>query len=285
LNFHFLAFHYSKTNNMKKLILLVIINLNFTVYSSPSWGKTGHRTIGEIASHFLPKKTLKQINKLLDNTSIAAVSVYADDIKSDEKYNQYSPWHYVNFIGNKKYKEDAINPEGDIVQGIKTCILNIRSKTTTKDEKAFALKMLIHFMGDLHMPLHAGNTEDKGGNTINVKWFGQNSNLHRVWDSDMIDDYQMSYSELSDNNISLSDTQIEEIQKGTLLDWTYESRQLALTVYEGAKPDEKLGYKYMYNNFPIVEKQLQKGGVRLAIVLNELFKSKSKWLDAFLSNV
>lgn len=270
---------------MKKLILLLIISINFNVFSSPNWGKTGHRTVGEIASNYLQKSTFKKINKLLDNASIAAVSVYADDIRSDEKYDQYASWHYVNFIGNKKYKEDAINPEGDILQGIKSCILNIRSETTTKEEKAFALKMLIHFVGDLHMPLHAGNTADKGGNSINVKWFGQNSNLHRVWDSDMIDDYQMSYSELSKNNVALSDDQIKEIEKGTLLDWVNETRALALSVYEGVQPDEKLGYKYMYHNFPIVQKQLQKGGVRLAMVLNEVFKPKSEWIDAFLSNV
>ena len=270
---------------MKKLILLVIISLNFTVYSSPNWGKTGHRTVGEIAHNYLPKKTLKKINKLLDNTSIAAVSVFGDDIKSDKKYDKYGTWHYVNLNGNKKYKEEAIEPEGDILQGIKSCILNIRSETTTKEEKAFALKMLIHLMGDLHMPLHVGNVSDKGGNTIKVKWFGENSNLHRVWDSDMIDDYQMSYTELADNNLILSETRIKEIEKGTLLDWISESRQLALSVYDGVQQDEKLGYKYSYENFPTLQKQLQKGGVRLALVLNEVFKSKSKWLDTFLANV
>ncbi|MEO8254620.1 MAG: S1/P1 nuclease [Flavobacterium sp.] len=270
---------------MKKIILLLIISIHFNTYSSPNWGKTGHRAIGEIASNFLQKKTAKKINELLDNASMAAVSVYADDIRSDEKFNQYASWHYVNFIGNKKYKEDAINPEGDVLQGIKSCILNIRSETTTKEEKAFALKMLIHFVGDLHMPLHAGNTDDKGGNTINVKWFGQNSNLHRVWDSDMIDDYQMSYSELSKNNIALSDDQIKEIEKGTLLDWVNQTRQLALSVYDGVQPNEKLGYKYMYQNFPIVQNQLQKAGVRLAMILNEVFKPKSEWIDTFLANV
>lgn len=140
-------------------------------------------------------------------------------------------------------------------------------------------------MGDLHMPLHVGNVSDKGGNTIKVKWFGENSNLHRVWDSDMIDDYQMSYTELADNNLVLSETRIKEIEKGTLLDWISESRQLALSVYDGVQQDEKLGYKYSYENFPTLQKQLQKGGIRLALVLNEVFKSKSKWLDAFLANV
>ena len=270
---------------MKKLMLAVVICIGFTSYSKPNWGKTGHRTIGEIATKNLEKRSLKKINRLLDYESVAAASVYADDIKSDAKYNQYGPWHYVNFSGGKLYKEDPINPDGDILQGIKTCILTIRSKEASKEEKAFSLKMLIHFLGDLHMPLHAGNQSDKGGNDIKVKWFGTDSNLHRVWDSDMIDDYQMSYTELANNNNSLSKGQIEELKKGTLLDWVKESRQLALVIYSETNQDDKLGYKYMYQNFPIVQRQLQKGGVRLSVVLNEVFKSKSSWLDTFLSNL
>lgn len=270
---------------MKKLILVVVICFGFTSYSKPDWGKTGHRTIGEIASKHLEKRTVREINSLLNYESIAAVSVYADDIKSDPKYNLYGSWHYVNFSGTKNYKEDPINPNGDILQGIKTCILKIRSKETSKEEKSFSLKMLIHFLGDLHMPLHAGNQSDKGGNDIKVKWFGSDSNLHRLWDSDMIDDYQMSYTELAMNSNATNEDQIKEYEKGTLLDWTKESRQLALTIYSEVVPEEKLGYKYMYHNFPLVKDQLQKGGVRLACVLNQVFKSKSDWLDDFLSNI
>ncbi|MCW2119145.1 S1/P1 nuclease [Flavobacterium sp. 7A] len=271
---------------MKKLIVALVISVSFASYAAPNWGKTGHRTVGEIAAKHLRKKTTRKINDLLNNESVASVAVYADDIKSDSQYNKYYSWHYVNFEGNKKYKDDPINPEGDVIQGIKTCVVKIRSKETSKDEKAFFLKMLIHFVGDLHMPLHAGNSSDKGGNDVKVKWFGADSNLHRVWDSDMIDDYQMSYTELATNNdIMITKDEVAVFEKGTLLDWVVESRKLALTLYSQTHQDDKLGYKYMYQNFPVAQKQLEKGGVRLALILNEVFKCKSKWLNTFLADL
>jgi len=64
--------------------------------------------------------------------------------------------------------------------------------------------MLVHFMGDLHQPMHIGRKEDKGGNSIQVEWFGRGTNLHSVWDSKMIDDWEMSYIELADNADDLS---------------------------------------------------------------------------------
>lgn len=116
-----------------------------------------------------------------------------------------------------------------------------------------------------------GRGEDKGGNDIQVRWFKDGTNLHRVWDSNMIDYYGMSYTELAINNLLLSDTQKKEIEKGDFLDWVYESQSLAQKVYDSANVGEKLGYKYMYNYFPVVRQQLKKGGVRLAKVLNEIF--------------
>ncbi|MCG9792161.1 S1/P1 nuclease [Flavobacterium algicola] len=271
---------------MKNLILALTVSVGFASFAAPNWGKTGHRTVGEIAAKHLKSSTSKKISALLNNESMAVAAVFADDIKSDSQFNKFGSWHYVNFDGEKKYKEDPINPEGDVLQGIKASIEKIRSDETSNDEKKFYLKLLIHFVGDLHMPLHAGNLADKGGNDVKVKWFGGDSNLHRVWDSDMIDDYQMSYTELATNNDEMvTKAQIEEFEKGTLLEWVVESRQLALKLYSETHQDEKLGYKYMYQNFPIAQNQLEKGGVRLALILNEVFKNKSKWLDGFLADL
>lgn len=269
---------------MKKIFLFVAL-ISVHIYAENDWGKTGHRTVGEIAKEHISKKTSKKIAALLDGESLAFVSIYADEIKSDKKFKHYGPWHYVNLVGNKKYKEDSINLKGDVLQAIKSCILKIRTKETPKQEKAFYLRMLVHFVGDLHMPLHVGNKEDYGGNKVKVKWFGEKSNLHRVWDSDMIESYNMSYTELAKNQQKLSKKQIKELKKGTLLTWTQESRKLALEVYKTAKEDDYLSYKYMYHNFPIARTQLQKGGVRLAKILDEMFKKKSSWLDSFLAGV
>ncbi|NIJ43799.1 hypothetical protein FHR24_000238 [Wenyingzhuangia heitensis] len=264
---------------------ILILCTSISLFANNDWGKTGHRTVGEIAAKHISKNTEKQVNKLLQGESLAMVSIYADEIRSNPEYNSFAPWHYVSFNGDKKYKEEPVNPKGDILQGIKTCILKIRDKNTSTKDKAFYLKMLVHFVGDLHMPLHAGNKHDKGGNDIKLKWFGNHTNLHRLWDTDMIESYKMSYSELASNLDIVPAKENQKITKGTLTDWAHETRAIALKVYESTEEDKNESYVYMYHNFPIVKQQLQKGGVRLAMVLDEVFKKESAWLISFLKNI
>ncbi len=255
-----------------KLLLAALLLSIYGFSANDDWGKTGHRATGQIADTYLTKKAKRAVNRLLKGHSLAFVSTYADDIKSDDRYREYSPWHYVNFSFDKKYEEETPSEYGDLVQGIHKCLKVLKDKEASNEEKEFYLKMLVHFIGDLHQPLHVGRGEDKGGNDIQVRWFKEGSNLHRVWDSDMIDYYGMSYTELSSNAAPLSKTQIETIKNGNVLDWVHESQALAKKVYASANAGEKLGYKYMYNYFPMVRTQLQKGGIRLATILNEIFR-------------
>jgi len=258
--------------NIRTTTVLVVFLISFTAFSANyDWGKTGHRATGEIAETHLTKKAKRAVSSILNGESLALVSTYADEIKSDKKYKGFSPWHYVNFSFDKKYGEEAPSEYGDLIQGIEKCISVLKDEKSSDLDKTFHLKMLVHFLGDLHQPLHTGRGEDKGGNDIQVQWFRDGSNLHRVWDSDMIDYYGMSYSELSINRAELSRSEIENIETGTIVDWVHESQQLAKKVYDSANVGEKLGYKYMYDYFPIVRSQLQKGGVRLAKILNEIF--------------
>lgn len=172
---------------------------------------------------------------------------------------------------DETYEEAKKNPDGDLVTGINKCIAILKDDISTADEKAFYLKLLVHFMGDLHQPMHIGKKEDKGGNMFQVQWFGKGSNLHKVWDENMIDSYKMSYSDLADNAENLSKKQIEVIEKGSIIDWVNEVHRITVKVYKSAKTGENLRYKYSYNNFDIVRTQLQKGGIRLAKVLNDIF--------------
>ena len=258
--------------NTHYILFLFFLNISLHGFSmNEDWGKTGHRATGEIAESYLTKKTKKNISKILKGQGLAFVSIYADEIKSDDKYREYNPWHYVNFLFDKKYGEDIPNEKGDLVQGIQKCIDILKNETSSAEDKEFYLKLLIHFIGDLHQPLHVGRRQDKGGNDIQVRWFNNGTNLHRVWDSDMIDNYSMSYTELAKNANKLSSSQVAVIEKGNVLDWIYESQNLAKKVYASANTGEKLGYKYMYKFFPIVRSQLQKGGIRLAKILNDIF--------------
>ncbi len=227
--------------------------------------------VGKIASQYLKSSTKRKIKKLLNNQSLDFVSTYGDEIKSDKRYNKLYTWHYINIPLESDYETSEKNPNGDLVTGINHCLEVIKNDASSDDDKAFYLKLLIHFMGDLHQPMHVGLAEDKGGNDFKVQWFYKDSNLHAVWDGDMIDSYGMSYSELANNANALNKNQVKAIQKGTLVDWVNDTHQLTRNVYANVKPNENLRYNYNYDNFENLRTQLQKAGIRLAKVLNELF--------------
>ena len=131
--------------------------------------------------------------------------------------------------------------------------------------------MLVHFIGDLHQPFHIGRREDKGGNAIQVQWFGRGTNLHRVWDENMIESWDMSYVELASNAKDLSKAQIKAIEKGSVIEWVDEVHELTNKLYNSVKVGENLRYRYSYEHFGTVRTQLQKGGIRLAKLLNDIF--------------
>lgn len=258
---------------MKNIFLLLLFLIaQITVANDLVWSKTGHRVTGEIAEQHLTRKAKKAITKLLNGQSLAEVSTFGDEIKADRKFREFSPWHYVNFPLDKSYSDVEPSPDGDLVAGIQKCIAMVKDKKSSLADKQFYLKFLVHLIGDLHQPLHVGRKEDKGGNDIQVQWFGTGSNLHRVWDSNMIDDYGMGYMELAANLPKLSKEELKSIQQGDVYAWVEESQELVKKVYGSADVGEKIGYRYSYDWWSTVEQQLQKGGIRLAVVLNDIFK-------------
>lgn len=256
--------------NISLLSLLLILPL-FINALDDVWGNTGHRVVGAIADDYLKCKTKKAIEKILDYQSLALVSTFGDEIKSDKRYNDFYTWHYINMPLDVTYENSTKNPDGDLVSGIEFCKSVIQDENSSLEDKAFYLKLLIHLIGDLHQPLHIGLEEDRGGNDVKVKWHHEDSNLHRVWDSDMIERYGMSYSELAQNAKALTKKEVKALQQGSIIDWVNETHQLTKKVYADIEPESKLGYPYSYKHFDTVRDQLQVAGIRLAKVLNDLF--------------
>ena len=256
---------------MRKIVFFLFLITTLSNANDEEWSKTGHRTVGEVAQHHLSKKTKKALKKLLDGESLAYVSTFADDIKADRAYKEFSAWHYVNIPTGKDYADIEHNKQGDLIVGINKCIEIIKDENSKKEDKVFYLKMLVHLIGDLHQPMHVGRYEDKGGNDIQLQWFNEGTNLHRLWDSNMINSYGMSYTELASNLPQLSKEQVQFIQQGNIYDWVEESQEIADKLYDSVEAGEKLYYRYSYDWWGTVENQLQKGGLRLAKVLNELF--------------
>ena len=253
------------------LILITCLSISFQAFSHNDWGKTGHRTIAEIASQYLSAKARANINLILHGQSMAMASTFADEIKSDKNFDEFKAWHYANVPFEETYLKSEKNIDGDIVIGIQYCINILEDSASEDDDKTFYLKMLIHLIGDLHQPLHFGLKEDLGANRFYVDWFGEHSNFHRVWDSEMIDSYGMSYSEMSKNKTVLSPLELQQYAYGNLMDWVEDTRKLTKEVYKSANQRDNLGYRYMYDWYDTLNLQMHKAGIRLAKVLNDIF--------------
>lgn len=256
---------------MRTLLPLLLL-LPMLAFGNALWGKKGHRVTGHLAEKHLSGKAKRAIKKLLDGHSLAYVSTYADEIKAERKYSAYNPWHYVNYPLGATYADAEKSKYGDVVAAIDRCIAVLVDKQSSRADKIFNLKLLVHFVGDLHQPLHAGIAADKGGNDIQVRWFNEGSNLHRVWDTNMLESYGMSAVELAQElDRSTTKQQRKQMQKGTVAFWADESHTLAAEVYGSAKVGQKLSYGYGYKYNAVMFDCLKKGGYRLARVLNEVF--------------
>ena len=236
------------------------------------WGKTGHRVVSKLAQQYLTTKAQKEIDILLDGASLVSISTYGDEIKSNPKYKALRPWHYINLPLDESYANAKKNPKGDVVMAIKKCIAKVKDQNEPKNKRAFYLKLLVHFIGDLHQPMHVGRKEDRGGNSIRLQWFGKTSNLHRLWDSHLIDSHGMNATQLLGDLEELSPKLIKEIQNQSLEQWVNESQALAKIIYENTPSNSKLGEEYQSRYLSLLKIQLQRGGLRLAAQLNEIFK-------------
>lgn len=250
-------------------ILLLFSPLNLH-NDSRVWGKNGHRVVGDIAADYLSAKAQKEIKRILGHESMAIAGTWMDEIRSDPAYNYTHDWHWVTIPDGITYEQTEKNPNGDLIDAILTIIEDLSEGDLTAKDEEEKLKMLIHLVGDIHQPLHVGTGEDRGGNLIDVEWFYEPSNLHRVWDSEMIDDSKLSYTELSASINHPTKDQIKRWQNSGVMDWAYEAVELRDQVYD-LPDDMQLGYRYQYENFDTVEKQLLKGGIRLAGVLNDIY--------------
>lgn len=255
---------------MKVKFLSILFIIVFCSSQSFAWGKIGHRVVGEIASVYISKKAKKHLDKILSGHSMAEVSNWMDDIKSDEHYDYATTWHWVTIPDGQTYETSEINPKGDIITTINRLILELKDGGLTFEEEAQHLKMLIHLVGDIHQPLHIGNGNDLGGNKVEVKWFWNKSNLHRVWDSEMIDSKQYSYTELTKLVNKINKDELKAYQNDPISDWYKEAMGLREQVYNFPEGGS-LGYEYSYQNWDTVKLQLLKGGIRLAKIINEIY--------------
>jgi hypothetical protein len=262
-----------KTNRRCRAIFFKIAGVVFflTLCTSLSfaWGPTGHRVTGWIAEQHISKKVKKELIRVLGDQSLAMASTWMDEIRSDSLYDYTSDWHWVTIPDGATYQQVEKNKNGDLMEAIERLTTALKSKSLSPNQEREYLKMLIHLIGDLHQPLHVGGGNDRGGNDVIVTWFRGRSNLHRIWDSEMIDDTKLSYTELAASLEKPDAATILSWQKSDIHTWAKESMGYREQVYHYGKGN--LGYKYAYENFHIVRYRLLQAGIRLAGVLNDIY--------------
>lgn len=248
----------------------------FLPFCSLAWGVLGHRIVGEIADSYLTAKAKAEIKKILGNESIAMSSNWADFIKSDTSYRYLNPWHYINL--NKGMTEEQLHQylhtdtTTDVYTKMSFLIAELKKKKLPLQKKQMYLRLLIHFVGDVHQPMHTARKEDQGGNRIKVSWFNTPTNLHAVWDESLVNFQQLSYTEYAKAINFTTLKQRKAWQKQPMSDWVIESYKIAETLYPEIKEEnQRLSYEYNFKHIATVNAQLLKGGVRLAGILNEIF--------------
>ena len=244
-----------------------------------AWGKTGHRVVGAVAEPYPSAAARAGVKRTLGVESIAEASNWPDLMRSDwaEFWQKTSsPWHYVTVPPGRTYAESDAPPEGDAVTALERFSVTVRDPRASLADRQLALRFIIHIVGDLHQPLHAGNGSDKGGNDVRVTFMGRSTNLHSLWDSGLVDDEQLSYSEMA---AWLGDRiRPEDARSWSTADpkvWIAENTALRDRIYP-KDGDTSLGYRYVYEHQRAMEDRLTRGGVRLATYLNALFAVNSK---------
>ncbi|TNE65997.1 MAG: S1/P1 Nuclease [Alphaproteobacteria bacterium] len=241
-----------------------------------AYGPTGHRVIAELASNHLSAEAAAGVKEILGDEFMAEAANWPDEMRSDpdDYWRKTSQtYHYVNLPDGATYEGTEKNPAGDALTALEAFTKTLKDKSAPKEDRALALRFIIHIVGDLHQPLHAGRAEDRGGNRIEVVWFEQMSNLHKVWDEDLIDYKGLSFSEWTRFlDAKIKPEQVAEWQNSQPLDWLHEDIALRGDIYNVG--NAILSYDYVYKWTPLIKSQLSKGGIRLAGYLNQVFAAE-----------
>ena len=238
-----------------------------------AWGLIGHRVTGAIAEKYLSLESRAAIRDILGpSEGLAERATWPDFMRSsDDPFwkDKSPPLHYVTVPKGKKYSEVGAPPEGDAVTGLQQFSEVLKNPAASIESRRTALRFVVHIIGDLHQPLHNGNGTDRGGNDVEVKFFGENTNLHSVWDEGLIGKEELSYTEWAQwLSAKTSDDMALAWSNPDPLVWIAEATVIRDRIYPTG---DTLSYRYQFEHIATIREQLQKGGVRIAAYLNKIF--------------
>lgn len=257
---------------VKKSILSLglLLTLPATAFG---WGQKGHDVTAFIAEKHLTPAAKAACDKLFEGKSIVYWANWADNACHTPEYAYTQTWHYRNVDAGCDYDKFPRNDKGDVTTAIKGQYKTLSNPESSFEEKQLALKLLVHFVGDIHQPMHMGHLSDRGGNDIKLKYFFKDKNLHSIWDTDLVESaHNWTYTEWQYQIDRASDSEIAEIiSTSDPDDWGRETIKYATSIYDSTPENSNISFDYIAEWTPVIEQQLLKGGLRLAHLLNTLF--------------
>ena len=280
---------------IQRTLLILVCAACASMYSLPAWawGQEGHRIITKIAYNHLSAKARKNVDAVMGKQGMIYWSNWPDEIKSDTIYPQSikDGWHYQDFPGGLTDSQvaDALihypaeggnlfraldSIENELIASRKSKIKNHKSEIINLKSEITNLKFFVHLSGDRYCPMHMAHMDDKGGNAVRMAWFSKsnNTNLHTVWDTKLIDSQGYSYTEYAEmleHRYADRRKAIEAMTDEELLLYSY---HLTEAIYEYQTTWDGNTYHYIYRWHEPMEYQLYIAGIRLARKLNTIYK-------------
>jgi len=254
----------------KHFLTFCFLGLTLSLFA---YDGVGHRIIADIAYDNLASGARTQVDKVLGKRGIVYEATWADEVRSDNKYAFSYPFHYQDLDDNmtsagiKKLLDNPTAEGKHLFFAIDSLIVRLKNNKSDAE----ALKFLVHFVGDLHQPMHMGRKDDKGGNKIEMNWFGRKTNLHSVWDGALIDNEKMSYSEFSRFLQDKFEPRKAEFRKNSLLQSIEATYVVRNSIYAYDNSDTS-NYHYVYFFADKRDEMLYRGGIQLANILNTIYK-------------
>lgn len=255
---------------MKKLFIFCLLCVSVALIS---WGFKGHRAVASIAQKHLTSNTAYVVSAYLKGESMSDVATWADENRS----RTTAPWHFLNLplgLTREQFAKFVSESDNNVYSAILKTEASLKDANLTPDQKNDALKYLIHLVGDAHQPMHVSRKEDKGGNTIQLRFDNRGTNLHSLWDSKLIDHEGLSEAEIAKTYDLATTAQIRQWQSDSPMQWIWESYQISSELYAQAKPGQVIDDTYYQKYIPVIRKRIDQAGIRLAGELNKLFNNE-----------
>ncbi len=254
---------------LKKCTLFVVLLVPSVCFA---WGVEGHQIVAEIASRHLDAKARAAVKSILGGESMVDVCTWADEIRKEPKYIFTDGCHGVTIPpGAKKFKMKRDCANGRCAPAaIEKYAAILKDPKTKPADRLDALKFVIHFVGDIHCPVHASYPHGKGGVAVDVTFFGQPTILHKVWDKWIIERVNKPWQRYAaELDRAITSKQRDE-WSGTMdpVDWANETFQVALKYVNVSPEHNQIGEDYFKRGVPVINKRLSMAGIRLATILN-----------------